>query len=151
MPTFQVLMRAWSWWAQFDRLVKNCAICCRILLSKRNLLTDTHHVNGLGYKFLFFFRILWKKLLHVEACEEQTSINREHLEAFMLTSTEREILVGTDTDNIVEKVLRNLLTFLFDRSSAVNVHLRVRSTVARWRQLWSSGVNAWYDVLCRSM
>lgn len=49
----------------------------------------------------------------------------------MLTSTEREILVGTDTDNIVEKVLRNLLTFLFDLSSAVNVHLRVRSTVAR--------------------
>ncbi len=47
----------------------------------------------------------------------RTSINQEHLEAFMLMSTEREILVGLDTDNIVDKVaesskvLRNLLTF----------------------------------------
>lgn len=47
----------------------------------------------------------------------RTSINQENLEALMLMSTEREILVGIDTDNIIDrvaessKVLCNLLTF----------------------------------------
>ena len=31
---------------------KNCPICCHLILSHYNLLTDAYHIIGLGYKFL---------------------------------------------------------------------------------------------------
>lgn len=31
---------------------KNCAVCCYLLLSQYNLLTDAYHIIGMGYKFL---------------------------------------------------------------------------------------------------
>jgi len=74
--------------------------------AKKNLLTLS--VTQVACERSFFILKLVKNRL-------RTSIKQEHLEAFM--STEREILVGFDIDNIIDKVaesskvLRNLLTF----------------------------------------
>lgn len=102
---------------------KNCAICCHLLLSQYNLLTDAYHVIGMGYKFLLTLSVTQV------ACERtfstlkfvknrlRTSLTQDNLEAFLLMSTEKEILMGLDRDSIIDKVaegselLRRLLTY----------------------------------------
>lgn len=89
---------------------KNCPICCYLLLSQYNLLTDAYHIIGLGYKFLLTLSITQV------ACERtfstlkfvknrnRTSLTQENLEAFLLMATEKEILMGLDKDDIIDKM-----------------------------------------------
>ena len=42
---------------------KNCAMCCYLILSRYNLLTDAYHVIGLGYKFLLTLSVTQVLLL----------------------------------------------------------------------------------------
>ncbi|KAK0150742.1 InaD-like protein [Merluccius polli] len=69
-----------------------------------NLLTDAYHILGLGYKFLLTLPVTQV------ACERSFSIlkyiknrlrsnsSQEHLEAFMLMATEKDILMSLDSD-----------------------------------------------------
>lgn len=99
---------------------KKCAVCCYYVLQWYNLLTDSYHLIGLGYKFL-----LTLSVTHV-ACERsfstlkfiknrlRSTASQEHLEAFMLMPIEKETLVSLDTDcidRVVEKsaLMRQLL------------------------------------------
>ncbi|KAJ4933945.1 hypothetical protein JOQ06_006753 [Pogonophryne albipinna] len=102
---------------------KNCPICCHLILSHYNLLTDAYHIIGLGYKFLLTLSVTQV------ACERtfstlkfvknrlRTSMTQDRLEAFLLMSTEKEILMGLDIDNVIDKVaetselMRRQLTF----------------------------------------
>lgn len=93
---------------------KNCPICCYLLLSQYNLLTDAYHIVGLGYKFLLTLSITQV------ACERtfstlkfvknrlRTSLTQENLEAFLLMATEKEILMGLDKDDIIDKSSESL-------------------------------------------
>lgn len=101
---------------------KNCAVCCYQLLRRYNLLTDAYHVIGLGYKFLLTLSVTQV------ACERsfstlkfiknrlRSTMSNDHLEAFMLMATEKEILMALDTDVVIDKVaekselLQRLLT-----------------------------------------
>ncbi|CDQ90049.1 unnamed protein product, partial [Oncorhynchus mykiss] len=102
---------------------KNCPICCYLLLSQYNLLTDAYHIIGLGYKFLLTLSI------PQVACEwtfytqkfvnnhRRTFLTQENLEVFLLMATEKEILMGFDKDDITDKMaesselLRRLLVY----------------------------------------
>ncbi len=89
---------------------KNCAIFVYRILAQYNLLTNSYHVIGLAYKFL-----LTLSTTQV-ACERSFStlkfvknrlgstIAQEHLEAFMLMTTEKNILMSLDTDGVINKV-----------------------------------------------
>lgn len=93
---------------------KNCPICCYLLLSQYNLLMDAYHIVGLGYKFLLTLSITQV------ACERtfstlkfvknrlRTSLTQENLEAFLLMATEKEILMGLDKDDIIDKSSESL-------------------------------------------
>ncbi|KAI2646611.1 GMP reductase [Labeo rohita] len=103
---------------------KNCPICCYLLLSQYNLLTDAYHIIGLGYKFL-----LTLSIIYLVACERtfstlklvksrlRTSLSQDNLEAFLLMATEKEILMELDKDDIIDKMaesselLRRLLVY----------------------------------------
>lgn len=102
---------------------KNCPICCYHILSHFNLLTDAYHVIGLAYKFLLTLSVTQV------ACERtfstlkfvknrlRTSMSQDRLEAFLLMSTEKELLMELDSDGIIDKVaessalMRRMLTF----------------------------------------
>ena len=89
---------------------KNSPICCYLLLSQYNLLTDSYHIINLGYKFLLTLSITQV------ACERtfstlkfmknhlRTSLTQENLEVFLLMATEKEILMGLDKDDIIDKM-----------------------------------------------
>lgn len=89
---------------------KNCAICVHQILSQYNLLTDAYHVIGLAYKFLLTLSITQV------ACERsfstlkfvknrlRSSMTQDHMEAFMLMCTEKEILMSIDNDKVIDKV-----------------------------------------------
>ncbi|MBN3277968.1 F200A protein, partial [Polyodon spathula] len=74
-------------------------IHCYFILSRYNLLTDAYHVIGLGYKFLLALSVTQV------ACERcfstlkfvknrlRSTTSQDHLEGFMLMSTEKEIHV----------------------------------------------------------
>ncbi|XP_051992935.1 uncharacterized protein LOC127651233 isoform X2 [Xyrauchen texanus] len=91
-------------------MCKNCAICVYLILAQYNLLTNSYHVIGLAYKFL-----LTLSTTQV-ACERsfstlkfvknrlRSTIGQEHLEAFMLMATEKNILMSLDTDGVINKV-----------------------------------------------
>src|SRR4029434_4855018 len=92
----------------------NCAICVHLILSQYNLLTDAYHVIGLAYKFLLTLSIAQV------ACERsfstlklktktkknrlRSSLSQDHLEAFMLMCTEKEILMSISNDTVIDKV-----------------------------------------------
>ena len=102
---------------------KNCVICCYKILQRYNLLTDAYRIIGLAYKFL-----LTLSVTHV-ACERsfstlkyiknrlRSTLSQEHLSAFMLMSTEKDILITLNTDVVIDKTseksnnLRKLLTY----------------------------------------
>ncbi|CAL9702122.1 unnamed protein product [Knipowitschia caucasica] len=89
---------------------KNCPICCYTILRRYNLLTDAYHLIGLAYKYLLTLSVTQV------ACERtfsilkfvknrlRTSLSQEHLEAFLLMSAEKEILMELDSDDIIDKV-----------------------------------------------
>lgn len=73
---------------------KNCPICCYL---------------GLGYKFLFTLSIpqwLEKTFSTLKFVKNhlRTSLTQENLEAFLLMATEKEILLGLDKDDIIDKM-----------------------------------------------
>ncbi|CAL9702757.1 unnamed protein product [Knipowitschia caucasica] len=102
---------------------KNCPICCYTILRRYNLLTDAYHLIGLAYKYLLTLSVTQV------ACERtfsilkfvknrlRTSLSQEHLEAFLLMSAEKEILMELDSDDIIDKVaettklMERLLTY----------------------------------------
>ena len=103
---------------------KNCSLCCYHILQKYNLLTDAYHIIGLAYKFLLTLSVTQV------ACERsfstlkyiknrlRSTLSQEHLSAFMLMSTERDILMGLNSDEVIDNVaensdlLRKLLTYM---------------------------------------
>ena len=103
---------------------KNCSLCCYHILQKYNLLTDAYHIIGLAYKFLLTLSVTQV------ACERsfstlkyiknrlRSTLSQEHLSAFMLMSTERDILMGLNSDEAIDNIaensdlLRKLLTYM---------------------------------------
>lgn len=100
----------WEVMAKACAACRNCLVCCYHILSRYNLLTDAYHIIGLAYKFLLTLSVTQV------ACERSFSTlkwikNRlrsttaqDHLEAFMLMATEKDILMGLDNDGIIDKV-----------------------------------------------
>ena len=102
---------------------KNCVICCYKILQRYNLLTDAYRIIGLAYKFLLTLSVTQV------ACERsfstlkyiknrlRSTLSQEHLSAFMLMSTEKDILITLNTDVVIDKTseksnnLRKLLTY----------------------------------------
>lgn len=102
---------------------KNCPLCCYQILLRFNLLTDAYHHVALAYKYLLTLSVTQV------ACERsfstlkfiksrlRNSINASKLEAFMLMSSEKDILMGLDTDTVIDRVaekselLRKLLLY----------------------------------------
>ncbi|KAI4826591.1 hypothetical protein KUCAC02_030036, partial [Chaenocephalus aceratus] len=86
-----------------------------------NLLTDAYHVIGLGYKFLLtlsFSQVACERTFSTLTYVKnrlRTTLTQEHMEAFMLMCTEKEILMALDTDRVIDRVaetselLRHLL------------------------------------------
>ncbi|KAJ8346852.1 hypothetical protein SKAU_G00282530 [Synaphobranchus kaupii] len=89
---------------------KDCSVCCYRILRQYNLLTDAYHILGLAYKFLLTLSITQV------ACERsfstlkfiksmlRSSLSQQHLEAFMLMATEREVLMALDSDLVIDAV-----------------------------------------------
>ncbi|XDV21827.1 hypothetical protein PO909_026847 [Leuciscus waleckii] len=102
---------------------KNCPICCYLLLSQYNLLTDAYHIIGLGNKFLLTLSITQVacertfSTLKLVKSRLRTSMSQDNLEAFLLMATEKEILMELDKDDIIDKMaesselLRRLLVY----------------------------------------
>lgn len=89
---------------------KECPICCYKILQLYNLFTDAYHILGLGYKFLLTLPVTQV------ACERSFSVlkriksrlrstqSQEHLEAFMLMTTEKDVLMSLDNDLVIDGV-----------------------------------------------
>ena len=86
------------------------------------MLTDAYHVIGLGYKFLLTLSVTqvacersFSVLKYIKS-RLRSALSQEHLEAFMLMATEKDILMALDTDVVIDRVaerselLRKLLT-----------------------------------------
>ncbi|KAG1934103.1 hAT family dimerization domain-containing protein [Pimephales promelas] len=83
-----------------------CPLCCYKILGRFNLMSKAYHLLGLAYKFLLTLSITQV------ACERtfstlkfiktrlRSKLSQEHLEAFMLMATERDILFSLDSDVI---------------------------------------------------
>ncbi|XP_059901454.1 uncharacterized protein LOC132452716 [Gadus macrocephalus] len=102
---------------------KNCPLCCYQILLRFNLLTDAYPLLSLSYKYLLTLSVTQV------ACERsfstlkfiksrlRSSLSAGKLEAFMLMSTEKDILMGLDTDSVIDRVaekselLRKLLLY----------------------------------------
>ena len=102
---------------------KNCVICCYKILQRYKLLADAYRIIGIACKFLLTLSITQV------ACERsfstlkyiknrlRSTLSQEHLSAFMLMSTEKDILMTLDTDVVIDKTseksnnLRKLLTY----------------------------------------
>ncbi|KAK0148974.1 hypothetical protein N1851_010581 [Merluccius polli] len=92
---------------------KECPTCCYQILTRYNFLTDAYHILGLGYKFLLTLPVTQV------ACERSFSIlkyiknrlrsnsSQEHLEAFMLMATEKDILMSLDSDCVIDRLAEN--------------------------------------------
>ena len=89
---------------------KDCAICVYRVLSKYNLLTDSYHVIGLAYKFLLtlsFSQVACERTfstLKFVKNRLRTTLTQDHLEAFIIMCTEKEILMSLDNDEVIDKV-----------------------------------------------
>ena len=89
---------------------KNCVICRYKILQRYKLLTDAYRIIGLAYNFLFALSVTQV------ACERsfstlkyiknrlRSTLSQEYLSAFMLMSTEKDILMNLDTDVVIYKV-----------------------------------------------
>ena len=89
---------------------KDCPICCYRVLKQYNVLTDAYHIIGLAYKFL-----LTLSVTQVE-CERsfstlkyiknrlRSSLSQQHLEAFMLMSTQTDVSWILDSEKIIDGV-----------------------------------------------
>ena len=83
---------------------KECPICCYKILQRYNLFTDAYHILGLGYKFLLTLPVTqvacersFSALKRIKSRLRSTQ-SQEHLEAFMLMTTEKDILMSLDND-----------------------------------------------------
>lgn len=102
---------------------KNCPICCYAILSKYNLLSDSYHIIGLGYKYLLTLSVTqvarertFSTLKFVKD-RLRSSMSQDRLQAFLLMSIEKETLMELDIDGIINKfaetsdLMRRQLTF----------------------------------------
>lgn len=102
---------------------KNFPICCYHILYHFNLLTDAYHIIGIAYKFLLTLSVTqvagertFSTLKFVKN-RLRTYMSQHRLEAFLLMSTEKEILMELDSDGIIDKLaessalMRRMLTF----------------------------------------
>ena len=89
---------------------KDCAICVYHVLSKYNLMTASYHVIGLAYKFLLtlsFSQVSCERTfstLKFVKNRLRTKLTQDHLEAFMLMCTEKDILMKLENDVVIDKV-----------------------------------------------
>ncbi|KAL6485944.1 hypothetical protein MHYP_G00053360 [Metynnis hypsauchen] len=89
---------------------KNCPLCCYQILLRFNLLTGTYHHLSLAYKFLLTLSVTQV------ACERsfstlkfiksrlRSSLSASKLEVFMIMATEKDILMGLDTDTVIDRI-----------------------------------------------
>lgn len=89
---------------------KECPLCCYQIIRRLNIMSNAYHLLGLPYQFLLTLSITQV------ACERtfstlkfiksrlRTNLSQEHLEAFMLMSTEKDILCSLDSEVIIDKV-----------------------------------------------
>ncbi|KAI2665801.1 Zinc finger MYM-type protein 1 [Labeo rohita] len=87
-----------------------CPLCCYQILRRFNLMSNAYHLLGLAYKFLLTLSITQVacertfSLLKFIKTRLRSKLSQEHLEAFMLMATERDILFSLDSDVIIDKV-----------------------------------------------
>ncbi|KAL0202645.1 hypothetical protein M9458_000663, partial [Cirrhinus mrigala] len=80
------------------------------ILRRFNLMSNAYHLLGLAYKFLLTLSITQVacertfSLLKFIKTRLRSKLSQEHLEAFMLMATERDILFSLDSDVIIDKV-----------------------------------------------
>lgn len=74
------------------------------------MMTDPYHILGLGYKFLFTLSVTqvvceqsFSTLKYIKS-RLRSNHSQEHLEAFMLMATEKDILMALDTDMVIDGV-----------------------------------------------
>ncbi|KAJ8386345.1 hypothetical protein AAFF_G00174420 [Aldrovandia affinis] len=89
---------------------RNCPLCCFQVLRQFNMLSDAYHILGLAYKYL-----LTLSLTQV-ACERtfstlkfiksrlRSTLSGDKLETFLLMATEKDVLMGLDSDMIIDRV-----------------------------------------------
>ncbi|XP_030271602.1 uncharacterized protein LOC115580951 [Sparus aurata] len=100
-----------------------CSLSEDVILPWKVQGDDAYHVIGLAYKFLLTLSVTQV------ACERtfstlkfvknrlRTSMSQDRLEAFLLMSTEKELLMELDSDGIIDKMaessalMRRMLTF----------------------------------------
>lgn len=81
-----------------------------MILSQYNLLARAYHVIGVAYKFLLTLSSTqvacgrsFSTLKYVKG-GLRSCLLQEHLEAFMLMSTEKEILMSIDNETVINQV-----------------------------------------------
>ena len=89
---------------------KECPLCCYQMLRRYKLLTDAYHILGLGYKFLLTLSVTqvacersFSTLKYIKS-RLRSTLSQEHLQAFMLMATEKDILMALDTDTVIDRV-----------------------------------------------
>ncbi|RXN24547.1 hypothetical protein ROHU_022155 [Labeo rohita] len=87
-----------------------CPLCCYQILRRFNLTSNAYHLLGLAYKFLLTLSITQAacertfSLLKFIKTRLRSKLSQEHLEAFMLMATERDMLFSLDSDVIIDTV-----------------------------------------------
>lgn len=89
---------------------KNCAFCCYNVLYRYNMLSGAYSTLGLAYKFLLTLSISqvscersFSTLKNIKT-RLRSTLNQEHLEAFMLMSIEKDILNGINNEDVIYMV-----------------------------------------------
>lgn len=89
---------------------KECPVCCYQILKRYNLFTDAYHILGWGYRYLLTLPVTqvacersFSVLKHIKSRIRSTQ-SQEHLEASMLMTTEKDILMSLDNDLVIDKV-----------------------------------------------
>ncbi|KAJ8012539.1 hypothetical protein DPEC_G00043870 [Dallia pectoralis] len=91
---------------------KECPLCCYQIQPGNNLLTDAYHIFGLGCQFLLTLSVTQVACDHSFSTLKyiknrlRSTLSHEHLEAFMLMATEKDILMALDTDMVIDKSCR---------------------------------------------
>lgn len=85
-------------------------VCCNQILKRYNLFTDAYHILGWGYRYLLTLPVTqvacersFTVLKHIKS-RIRSKQSQEHLEAFMLMTTEKDILMSLDNDLVIDRV-----------------------------------------------
>ncbi|KAE9541874.1 hypothetical protein AGLY_003865 [Aphis glycines] len=98
---------------------KNCALCCYTLLMKYNLYSNAYSTLTLTYKFLLTLpttQVACERSFSILKCIKtrlRSTLSDSYLEDFILMAVEKKILNYIDTEEIIDKLKKNLLGGLF--------------------------------------